>query len=73
MSTRSEVNTTINMVVGNVFSMALGVVFIVLKLTDVIDWSWWWVLGPFWIPTVLSLVLFVGALAVFAFMDRKRA
>ena len=35
----------------------LGVAFIVLKLTDVIDWSWWWVLSPFWIPT--SLVIFI--------------
>jgi phosphoglycerol transferase MdoB-like AlkP superfamily enzyme len=35
-----------------------GVVFIVLKLTDVIDWSWWWVLSPFWIPLVLVGVLF---------------
>ena len=27
----------------------LGVVFIVLKLTGVIHWSWWWVLAPFWL------------------------
>ena len=27
----------------------LLVVFIVLKLTDNIDWSWWWVLAPAWI------------------------
>ena len=26
----------------------LGIVFIVLKLVGVIDWSWWWVLLPFW-------------------------
>lgn len=26
----------------------LGIVFITLKLTKVIDWSWWWVLAPFW-------------------------
>ena len=35
----------------------LGVVFIVLKLTDVIDWHWIWVLSPFWIH--LLIVLFV--------------
>lgn len=36
----------------------LQIVFIVLKLCGVIAWSWWWVLGPTWIP--LSLVaLFV--------------
>lgn len=28
----------------------LLVVFIVLKLCEVIAWSWWWVLCPLWIP-----------------------
>lgn len=28
----------------------LGVAFVVLKLCGVIEWSWWWVLSPFWIP-----------------------
>lgn len=26
----------------------LGVVFVTLKLCEVIDWSWWWVTAPFW-------------------------
>ena len=26
----------------------LGVAFVVLKLTGVIDWSWWYVTAPFW-------------------------
>lgn len=26
----------------------LGVAFVVLKLTEVIDWSWWFVTMPFW-------------------------
>jgi len=34
----------------------LCLVFIVLKLTDNIDWSWWWVLCPLWGPVVLCLV-----------------
>lgn len=33
----------------------LTIVFIVLKLTKVISWSWWWVLSPFWIPTVFII------------------
>lgn len=40
----------------------LGIVFIVLKLTHVIDWSWWWVLAPFWIGFLLVLLLAVLAL-----------
>jgi len=35
----------------------LGVAFVVLKLTDVIDWSWWWVLSPFWIPFSIVFVV----------------
>lgn len=31
------------------FTGVLGIVFVVLKLTGVISWSWWWVTCPFWI------------------------
>ena len=37
----------------------LGIVFIVLKLCNVITWSWLWVLSPFWIPVVLVIVLLI--------------
>jgi hypothetical protein len=37
----------------------LTVVFLVLKLCKVIDWSWWWVLSPSWIPAVLMLILLI--------------
>lgn len=46
-------------------SSLLGVLFIGLKLTHNIDWSWWWVLSPFWIPAAIVLavlaVAFIGA------------
>lgn len=42
---------------------ALLLTFIILKLVGVINWSWWWVLSPIWIPVVLlmaaSILLFV--------------
>lgn len=45
------------------FGSALLLTFIILKLVGVIDWSWWWVLSPIWIPVVLllavSILLFV--------------
>ena len=34
----------------------LTIVFIVLKLTGVISWSWWWVLSPIWIGCALFVV-----------------
>lgn len=43
----------------------LFVVFLVLKLTGVIHWSWWWVTAPLWGPVAIALiaVLFVGVVA----------
>jgi Transmembrane Fragile-X-F protein. len=37
----------------------LALLFITLKLTGFIDWSWWWVLSPLWIPTSIVLLIFV--------------
>jgi hypothetical protein len=45
----------------------LTLVFIVLKLTAVIAWSWLWVLSPLWMPIVaflLFIVLLFGVAAV---------
>lgn len=42
------------------FLGALALIFITLKLTGYIDWSWWWVLSPLWIP----LAAFVAFLIV---------
>lgn len=46
---------------------ALAIVFITLKLVDVIDWSWWWVLSPIWIPwgIVLAILVLAGIVRVF--------
>ena len=37
----------------------LTVVFVVLKLCKVIDWSWWWVLSPFLIELVFGIVVLI--------------
>ena len=44
---------------GIVFTGLLTIVFIVLKLTGYISWSWWWVLSPVWIPLAISIVLVI--------------
>lgn len=42
------------------FTGLLTIAFIVLKLTGVIAWSWWWVLSPLWISAALVVaVLFI--------------
>ncbi|WP_313277014.1 hypothetical protein [Timonella senegalensis] len=42
----------------------LTVAFVVLKLTGVIAWSWWWVLAPAWIPLAVGLVITVIVMIV---------
>lgn len=46
------------------FLSLLTVLFIGLKLTNYIDWSWWWVFGPLWIPIAI-VVLFILILTIF--------
>ena len=43
--------------------MVLFIVFLVLKLTGTIDWSWWWVTSPLWLPfvAVAAILGIVGA------------
>ena len=41
--------------------MVLFVIFLTLKLTGVIDWLWWWITSPLWIPVLFMLtVLGIG-------------
>lgn len=44
----------------------LFIVFLILKLTGVITWSWWWVTAPLWIgiPIVLGILAIVGIIAL---------
>ena len=52
MSTKSNSGTGLSL------SAVLFIVFLVLKLTGNIDWSWWWVTSPLWIPFALVLSIF---------------
>ncbi len=45
----------------------LGVVFVTLKLTGHIDWSWWWVTVPFWGGLALVAGIALITLAVWLF------
>lgn len=44
------------------FTGLLTIAFVILKLCNVIKWSWWWVLSPIWISAllvVLGVILFI--------------
>ena len=43
----------------------LTIIFVVLKLTNLIAWSWWWVLSPLWIGAIIAVfILFIVGLVV---------
>ena len=52
------------------FTGLLIIAFIVLKLCNVINWSWWWVLSPIWISVSLIVVIFIVAMVVLMIKDR---
>ena len=44
----------------------LFIVFLILKLTNNIDWSWWWVTSPLWIGLAIAIaVLLIVGLITF--------
>lgn len=51
------------------FAGLLTIVFIILKLTNVIAWSWVWVLSPLWIS--VGLFLFVAVILGFVLIAIK--
>ena len=44
-------------------STVLFLIFLVLKLTHTINWSWWWVFAPIWAgPALILVIVIIGAL-----------
>lgn len=45
---------------GTMATVFAFVIFTVLKLTDVIAWSWWWITAPISIPFLIAVVLVIA-------------
>lgn len=60
MSDKSSSNS------GTGFVSLLTLLFIGLKLTGYITWSWWWVLSPIWISFIAALVF----IAIFFWLSK---
>lgn len=65
---------------GSAFGRVIGkdirpflVVFVTLKLTELIDWSWWWVLSPLWGGVILTWVLVAILATVEYWIERRKA
>lgn len=56
------------------FLRLLFLVFLVLKLTGYIAWSWWWVSAPLWAPplAILAIIVAIGITALVASYIPKR-
>lgn len=48
---------------GPSFPSLLALLFIGLKLTGHIDWSWWWVLSPLWSRVLIVLLIIAAAVS----------
>lgn len=47
----------------------LFLIFLVLKLTNYIDWSWWLVTAPLWITAILYIVI---SIIMVTYLSKKR-
>jgi len=51
----------------SVLGMLIFTVFLVLKLigvSEVADWSWWWVTSPLWLPFAIVVILSISILTI---------
>jgi membrane protein YdbS with pleckstrin-like domain len=68
-----ENNKSVQTSNGIGFSGLLTVLFIGLKLTNNIDWSWWWVLSPLWITAGLVIFILLIVFIILIITNRRRS
>ena len=56
-----------NLNIGSV----IQIVFIILKLTNLIHWSWVWVLSPLWISAIITLILYIVLVCIIKKKEKK--
>jgi hypothetical protein len=51
-------------------STILCAIFVILKLANIINWSWWWITSPLWLPILfmISLPILVVVIAAIALL-----
>lgn len=68
VESNKKLGTEINNAVTRALLGLLGILFVALKLTGFIDWSWWWVTLPFWggLALIIGLIVIAIVLALLA-------
>lgn len=59
MINKEESNININC--SGIISFLIFLVFFAAKIFGKIDWSWWWIFSPLWIPAILVILLLIVA------------
>ena len=44
-------------VVMLIFTLIITIIFVSARINDKIDWSWWWIFSPVWIPMGLGTII----------------
>ena len=61
---------TKNVKVSYSLTTPLFLVFLILKLTGFINWSWWWITAPLWLPLVFVIAI-LGFLVLIAYLAQN--
>jgi len=56
---------------GVTFASLLFLLFLALKLTNAIDWSWWWITAPIWGPFVIVVVVLIIIAVIAVLLNKK--
>ena len=63
-------NTKIDINCSGVICFLIFLTFFLAKIFDKIDWSWWWVFSPLWIPTSLVILILLVVVIIKAWLDK---
>ena len=47
------------------------IVFLILKLTNTVDWNWFWIWFPLWIPWAIYLVVCSLVVIFLTFINKR--
>lgn len=72
MAIKKQTERNNDLGVERLFLYQMFLLFLGLKLGNVIDWSWWWVFAPLWIPIVGVLVVMGVLLVIVILTNPKR-
>ena len=55
---------------GTTLGGVVQIIFIILKLTHLVDWSWFWVLSPLWVS--FAAIIIIYTIATITVLKKRR-